>query len=130
MKFKLINIYGCYATTTEKVGLLKPHDSIKRPRVRSYGLISFLCISWNSSGGLTKGLGHYSFKTTLILIIIVSTGANHTKNYFSTLNFDVLRHPPYSSGMVIHHLHSFHSRQHLLAENVSNDVEEVGTCLN
>ncbi len=43
---------------------LKPPDSVQRPRVSKYGLKTFLCIFWNSSGGLQNWLLETSLMVT------------------------------------------------------------------
>ncbi len=48
---------------------------------------------------------------------------------FSTLNVDVLRHPPFSSDMATNDLILFRSLQTFLAEGLLNDAEAVKTCL-
>ncbi len=40
----------------KKLVYLKPHDSVQEPRVSKYGLKTFLCIFWNSSGVLQNEL--------------------------------------------------------------------------
>ncbi len=44
----LCNNYG------KNLVFLKPHDSMQRPRVSRYGLTTFPCIFWNSSGGILE----------------------------------------------------------------------------
>ncbi len=40
----------------DKLVNLKPHDAVQGPRVSQYGLKTFLCIFWNSSGVLQNRL--------------------------------------------------------------------------
>ncbi len=134
---------------------LKPHDAVQRPRVSRYGLKTFVCISWNSSGVLHGRLLEMSLMliTTNCLKLLtnmVPTVTRHRKiagvNVCKTLLVSTRQIKektailhwivtlsathPYSSNMASNDVHLFHSLQHFLAAKLFNDPEEVKICLN
>ncbi len=134
----------------EKAGLLEAPWLVQRPRVSRYGLKTFLCSFWNSSGVLHDRLLETSQIVTLDISNQASTqvankycshydktstnsgrqrsqdnARKHTTNQrkpvFFTLNW---------YNMATKDVHSFRSLQNFLAEKLFNDVEEVKTRLN
>ncbi len=51
----------------KKLVYLKPHDSVKGPIVRKYGLKTFICIFWNYFDVLQNGLLETSQMVTLYI---------------------------------------------------------------
>ncbi len=143
-----------YTTTTGKMVYLKPYDSVQQPRVSRYALNTLLCIFWNSSDALQGRLkemnlmvtpyGNYH-KLTQVADQLCSYydktskncgsirlqddackhPTNQRKTFFSTLHFYACHQSAYSLGMAPSDDHLFHSLQHVLAENLVNDVEEM-----
>ncbi len=103
------------------ITLVAPHHTVQQRRLSRYALKRILCIFWNSSSVLHERLlekslmvttgvynhqlihvaDNYRFhynKTTKSCGPLVST-RKITRKPFFTLNFENLRHSPYSSGM-------------------------------